>query len=177
MRKGVPIFRKSISYDAAAFATETRSIVNVQDPAEHTRMRRAVARAFTDKALRVHEPLVNEVVNLCIDQLALREGQTLELQHWFTLISFDVITDLAMGESFGSVLKGERHPWPKFFQGAMRMMNLGVPLQRFPTMKKIALAFPPPMMRKLIQDLKIFEDFTRAQIKKSVPFQVHPGIK
>jgi len=174
MRKGVPVFRKSISYDAAAFATETRSIVNVQDPVEHARMRRAVAPAFTDKALQAHEPLVNETVDMCMDQLALRQGQILELRHWITLISFDVIADLAMGESFGSVKTGERHPWPDFFRGALRMMNLGVPLQRFPVIKAVALTFPPPSMKKMVRELKVFEDFTRAQVKKYIfhPFRI-----
>jgi cytochrome P450 len=164
----VPVFRKSASYDAAAFATETRSIVNVQDPAEHARMRRAAGPAFTDKALRGHEPLVNEVVDTCMAQLAGRAGQTLELRYWLTLMSFDIITDLAMGESYGTVRTGLRHPWLEFFRGALRMMNLGVPLQRFPTLKKIALAMPPPDMKKMVRELKVFEDFTREQVKRCV---------
>lgn len=78
---------------------------------DHSRMRCLVAHAFSDKAMREQEPIIQEYVNLLMDKLHERAGQKIDIVSWFNFTTFDLMGDLAFSESFHCLAGSKYHPW------------------------------------------------------------------
>ena len=79
--------------------------------AEHRRLRRLYAPAFTDKAIRVQEPILQRFVSLLLQRLSEQEGQAVDINTWFNYTSFDIMGELTFGESFHCLDRSELHAW------------------------------------------------------------------
>lgn len=69
-------------------------------------MRRLVAHAFSETALREQEPLVLGHLNDLIDhfdKIIARSDPKINIDEWLDRLTFDIVGDLTFGESFGSV--------------------------------------------------------------------------
>ncbi|CAD6446448.1 1bed780c-1914-4f58-812b-d0afbe267ce5 [Sclerotinia trifoliorum] len=81
----------------------------------HRRLRRVQTHAFSDKALVAQEPLIQEYAREFISGLikfsSLTSDNSIDLGEWYTYTTFDLIGDLAFGESFKCVETGQMHPW------------------------------------------------------------------
>lgn len=108
-RKGHDTFVKSSFYDGGSFANQAHSIVTERDPAKHSEMRRFLSNAFSDRSLKEQEHLVAEVIDAFIDQIGAlgNKPEGIDLSIWFNLLTFDIIGELAFGESFGGVRSGK----------------------------------------------------------------------
>ncbi|KAK3343689.1 benzoate 4-monooxygenase cytochrome P450 [Lasiosphaeria hispida] len=173
-RKGHQVFTKSGAYDAAAFTAQTRSVVNERDPVEHARMRKMLAPAFSDRSLREQWPLVTRVCDTFMAEIGkhARDRRTVDLAKYFSLLTFDVITNLALGESFGSIESGKVHPWQTFFMNGARAMGDAIVVLRFPVLKNLLIALQPPQMRAMIKELKMHEAFTVELVRKRQESQI-----
>ncbi|GAB1312409.1 Averantin hydroxylase (Fragment) [Madurella fahalii] len=167
-RKNHGVFIKSPAYDAAAFTAQARSIVNERDPVEHAKMRKMLAPGFSDRAIRQQWPLINQTVDIFIGQLAHRakEGKLVDLTLFFSLVSFDIATSLALGESFHSVEAGKMHPWAAFFKNGARAMGEAVAMMRFPWITKLVLAMKPPQLMAMIKELRMHEAVCIEMVKR-----------
>ena len=68
------------------------SILTVQSKADHARMRRQIAHAFSDKALRKQESLLQLHVGKLITQLRLQAAHgPMDLEAWYNYTTFDAI--------------------------------------------------------------------------------------
>lgn len=118
------------------------SILSAND-ADHARYRRLLAHAFSEKALRQQEHLLQSHITLLIRKLAsFAEGpdtQAIDLVRWLNFTTFDIVGDLALGESFHCLEEGEYHRWVSIiftqFKAAtflvpLRLFGLGKPLRR-----------------------------------------------
>lgn len=76
-------------------------------------MRRVLAPAFSDKALRQQEPLVQGVVDNLISRLkgSCDKNEAADLVKLFHFTLFDLTGLLFFGKSFGCLVNGEYHPW------------------------------------------------------------------
>ncbi|PMD45048.1 cytochrome P450 [Hyaloscypha variabilis F] len=85
--------------------------------ADHARFRKAIGAAFSDKAIRLQEPIINQYVDLLIEKLRQTveenrdERPTVDVVRWLNFTTFDVISDLGWGESFNCLEKQGYHPW------------------------------------------------------------------
>ena len=86
---------------------ETHDIVT-SNAADHARMRRIFAHAFSDRALKLQEPLFLTYVNNLIAKL--REDPTAKqnMVQWYTYTTFDVMSDLTFGEPL-DLFRDETH--------------------------------------------------------------------
>lgn len=104
-RNGHQTFVKSNFYAGGSFAARgLGSIVSERDPTEHGKMRKYLSHAFSDRSLKEQEYLVADVVDEFIDQIGKEgapTGKGINLVTWFNLTTFDIITSLAFGETFG----------------------------------------------------------------------------
>lgn len=79
---------------------------------DHARFRKVMSSSFSDKAIRDQQPIIQEYVDSLIESLrdqSDKEPQNIvQFLNWTT---FDIIGKLALGESFGSLEKGQNHPW------------------------------------------------------------------
>ncbi|KAL8807776.1 MAG: hypothetical protein Q9200_004531 [Gallowayella weberi] len=83
--------------------------------ADHKRIRAVVSRAFSERLLAAQEPLLLEHVALLIHKFRNHAlGPTanpIDLAQWFNFITFDILGDLGLGESFHCVENGVYHEW------------------------------------------------------------------
>ncbi|KAH6643841.1 cytochrome P450 monooxygenase-like protein [Boeremia exigua] len=81
--------------------------------ADHTRLRRNLAHAFSDKALRLQEPLIMSYVDLLIHKIGEQadKGLPVNMMRWYNYTTFDVITDLAFGEPLYCLRDNKYHKW------------------------------------------------------------------
>ncbi|KAK1830712.1 cytochrome P450 [Podospora conica] len=167
-RKGHGIFVKSQAYDAAAFASQTRSVVNERDPAEHARMRKMLSPGFSDRSLRDQWPIINDLVDGLVDELTKRaaSGNTVDMTKVLSAITFDISTSLGFGRSFGAVHSEKEHPWMVFIGNGARAMGEAAAIQRFPWIQKLILALKPPQMIKMIKELEMHEAMCTEMVKK-----------
>lgn len=80
---------------------------------DHARMRRNLSHAFSDKALRSQESLIQEYVNLLVRQLDERAEAKIpiDIMRWYNYTTFDIITDLAFGEPLYCLRDDRYHDW------------------------------------------------------------------
>ena len=86
-----------------------RSIFETRDRSEHDKRRRAWDRGFSIKALDGYSfPITSHSLEL-ERQIAASNGKPLDVSQWFNYFSFDVMGDLAFGQSFDMLQSGEKH--------------------------------------------------------------------
>lgn len=85
----------------------------------HPRLRRLIAPAFSEKALKEQETLLHEAIDKMISRLSdkCHEGPQ-DMVSWFNWCTFDLTGELSFSESFGCLDEGKYHDWIKqIFQG------------------------------------------------------------
>lgn len=93
-------------------ASGVASILSVQSDADHSRYRRLLSHAFSEKALREQEPILKKYVDLLIARLRQNAAKRpLDMVSWYNFTTFDIIGDLTLGEAFGCLDENEYHPW------------------------------------------------------------------
>lgn len=88
------------------------SILGAND-ADHSRIRRLLANAFSEKALHEQKPLLQKYVDLLIASVRVRAiaGESIDISDWLNFTTFDIIGDLSYGESFNCLQSAAYHPW------------------------------------------------------------------
>ena len=78
-------------------------------------MRRLLSHAFSDKALKEQEVIlqthVDELVRGLKDLVNGPENGKTNIVNWYFWIAFDNIGDLSFGESFHCLTTAQYHPW------------------------------------------------------------------
>lgn len=91
----------------------TPSILNANDE-DHARIRKAWSYGFSDKSLKDQEPLIIGHVDTLIEKLGKAASDSsgeINLVKWFDYCTFDIIGDLAFGESFNCMHEDRYHDW------------------------------------------------------------------
>jgi cytochrome P450 len=116
-----PIFFKSPPGQPENLVTT----INLQ---ENQRMRKVVLPAFSERALRTQEPVIIKYAMYLMDKLQEiatapengAEGENINMNDWANFFAFDLIGDLAMGESFGCMEGSAYHPWVKMLYAYLK---------------------------------------------------------
>lgn len=79
---------------------------------DHARIRKAIAPAFSDRALRAQESYLQSYISQMVNGISARcaEGPQ-DIVAWLNWTTFDITGDLAFGEPFGCLQDTEYHPW------------------------------------------------------------------
>lgn len=165
-RKGHQPFIKSDFYDGGSFAAEAHSIVSERDPAKHAVMRKYLSNAFSDRSLKEQEYLVSEVVDLFIKKIGEKGVDGVDLVLWLNLTTFDIIGNLAFGQSFEGVASGTEHFWVSIVVKSLGMGALADCFKRFPYLAAIFMKLFPSLVNKLIADTRRHEAYTMELINK-----------
>ncbi|EXJ59416.1 uncharacterized protein A1O5_12297 [Cladophialophora psammophila CBS 110553] len=132
--------------------TDTRSILVAGD-ADHSRMRRSLAHAFSEKALRGQEDIMQGYIGLLVKRM--REiasssssptspaAAVVDLAKWYNFTTFDLIGDLAFGEPFGCLQSGGYHPWVAMIFGGFKLSAFNQARKRFPWLMPLTQHFLP----------------------------------
>lgn len=96
--------------------------ISMADHYNHARQRKALSYGFSKKALWAQE----EIVQGFVDRLMVKfsefaeKGEEFDIVRWLNFVTFDVIGDLAFGESFGCLERGDFHFWIKVIFDAVK---------------------------------------------------------
>ena len=130
------------------------SIHGANNP-DHARIRRLLSHAFTDKALRQQEPILQSYVDLLMYRL---EGNILasatlaaaiDIGKWYNFTTFDITGDLTFGESFHCLDESQYHPWMSILFSSFKVAALYTSCKYIPGMERLMrLALPQSVIRK-----------------------------
>lgn len=104
-------FIKGDFYEIYGSAYKTGCIGSERDPATHARKKKNLAPAFTTRALSAQEHIVQQYMDVFIrkiEPLSLDSPKGLNLTKWFEMLTFDILGEMAFGESFGCLAEGRR---------------------------------------------------------------------
>ncbi|KAF8467157.1 cytochrome P450, partial [Kalaharituber pfeilii] len=147
-----PPFVKSDFY----FTGDTYNRVNIiteKDIVRHAEVRRLLAHAFSAKALQEQEELIHKHIDLFVQRLGKRyadkekgpDGEHCNLVHWYNFTTFDVIGDLAFGDTaaFGCLENEKPHPFVTMILSSPYVLSLANIFRRYPFMLKLGYFFTP----------------------------------
>lgn len=150
------------------------NIVNADDEA-HSRLRRLLSHAFSEKALRDQEDLIQSYVDLLIEKLngeIAASRPTVDMTRWFNFTTFDIIGDLAFGEPFGCLRDSNYHPWVQMIFSSLKLLAIQRPLGVYPFLAPIMRMLTPKKlteMRKKHFSLSINKVNRRLETKTDRP--------
>ena len=148
-KPGQPNFDKDKRLYRSGF-TDAGSILVAND-IDHSRMRRLLAHAFSEKALRGQEDIMKGYVDLLIKRMREHAGSpnpVVDLSKWYNFTTFDLIGDLAFGEPFGCLESGGYHPWVASIFGGFKLSAFNQARKRFPWLMPVTQYFLPHKLIK-----------------------------
>ncbi|KXX74697.1 putative sterigmatocystin biosynthesis P450 monooxygenase stcF [Madurella mycetomatis] len=129
--------------------------------ADHTRHRRILSPAFSDKSLREQEPIVTKHIARFTQRMRERAGTTVDLVDWFNFTAFDIIGDLTFGEPFGCLEESRMHPWIRFIFANLKVMMYG---QIISTMGTFGAALKMLVPKRLRDQVLQHATFSREKV-------------
>ncbi|KAL9085467.1 MAG: hypothetical protein Q9165_007617 [Trypethelium subeluteriae] len=124
-RPGQPEMSKTTIFQASA-PNKIPSILGATKE-NHARFRKLLSYAFSEKGMREQEPRIKEHVDLLITRLQelAETGESQDVLLWYTRAAFDIIGDLAFGESFHSLSNKKTHDWMRATWDNLRFVMTG----------------------------------------------------
>lgn len=103
------------------------------DARTHARYRRALAPAFSERALGEQMGLVGMYIDLLMEKLGERaeRGEAVDMTRWFNFTTFDLIGDLTFGEALGGLESGDTNVWIERVRKALRALPLILVLREY----------------------------------------------
>ncbi|KAL5872997.1 hypothetical protein ACKVWC_008617 [Pyricularia oryzae] len=125
------------------------------DREAHARQRRILAVGFSASYIVEQESIIHYYVGLLMNRLK-ENGQDgtkpLNMVNWFNWTTFDIVGDLAFGESFGCLETGVYHPWVSLMFTHVKLGAWNYAIAQFPTFSKIIRSFVPKSMTKKVEE-------------------------
>ncbi|PKY04603.1 cytochrome P450 [Aspergillus campestris IBT 28561] len=113
------------------------------DDRTHARYRRALAPGFSEGSLQRQEVIVRGYIDLLVERLraataAGEEGSaTVDISRWYNYTTFDIIGDLAFGDSFGCLQNSRYHFWVQVLYSHFHNAAWANVLRRIPWGEKL----------------------------------------
>lgn len=139
------------------------SILSAND-ADHARYRRLLAHAFSERALREQEYLplayldlltrrLHEIVSSSENHVAV-----VDIVKWLNFTTFDIVGDLALGESFHCLEESKYHGWVSILFTQFKAAALFVSLRFFGLDKPLRMVLPKSLLKKRAEHAKYSKD-------------------
>ena len=155
--RGSPNFPKNPLWMAPA-ENGIHSILSAND-ADHSRYRRLLAHAFSERALVEQEHLIISYINLLISRLrecaSSRDTAVVDLVQWFNFTTFDVVGDLSLGESFHCLEESRYHGWVSILFTQFKAAALFISLRFFGLDGPVKAMLPKSLLRKRTDHAKM----------------------
>ncbi|TVY81603.1 Cytochrome P450 monooxygenase radP [Lachnellula suecica] len=145
---------------------------------EHIRIRKLLAPAFSDGALLEQESLLTHHFDLLVSQLKRQidrpEQGRVDMMAYYNFVTFDIIGDLVLGESFGALEGGEYHPWIRFngvdhsrrnVSESIKLLGLLRLAQNYPAIG-VVFAILQKLMPSFAEKRKLHMKFTKDKVRK-----------
>ena len=143
----------------------------------HRRIRRQLAHAFSDVAIKQQEAILVKYVDVLMVKLdqQTQGGKTVNIVDWFNFMSFDIIGELAYSESFHSLEGSDYHPWVlSIFSGIRGSSFLRFLKQYWPLAPIIKALRINTDINLSVDNLKQTADMTMSRLQTG-PKEKRPG--
>ncbi|GAB1320003.1 Cytochrome P450 monooxygenase astJ [Madurella fahalii] len=133
-------------------------LVTAIDPKLHAAIRKRLSPAFTSTALKSHEPVLHQYVDLLIERLRQtlasgdEDGDEIDVVRWFNYLTFDVFGDLAFAESFECLQRSQYHRWIALIFENLKYNGALISSRFYPVVDWILAKTIPPSLRKAQKD-------------------------
>lgn len=117
--------------DAYDVTDPVRSLHSFRDRQLHDNRRRVWSAAFGDTALRGYEKRIRKYRDMLVATFAASEGKPVNVVQWFNNYSFDIVGDLAFGQSFDMLKKDELHWSVRLLAEGFEPLSYGLPTWMF----------------------------------------------
>ncbi|KAI4217467.1 MAG: hypothetical protein LQ351_000062 [Letrouitia transgressa] len=152
---GKPTAVKSKFYEMYGAGFNSWCIGSERDPKVHGRMKKLLSHAFSTKALIEQEDIIQKSIDAFIEKIG-PESQSpkgLNVGEWYQMVAFDILGDMAFGESFHCIengispsteeakqtetwkliqIKGKPHFWPELILEHLFFITVVDNLRRYP---------------------------------------------
>ncbi|KAH0425313.1 Cytochrome P450 [Colletotrichum camelliae] len=139
--------RASLSefYDMYGSGFESLCVGSERDPKRHSQMKKNLLASFSTKALAQQESIVHSVVDGFIGRLesdgTSRKG--LDMTKWFEMVAFDILGEMAFGESFHCIETGKSHFWSDMIVEHLFFVTVLDNLRRYPVLDALGRRLLP----------------------------------
>ena len=104
-----PIAIKAGFYDAFSAGFSRKDITSERDPQKHGEMKKILSPVFSQRSLLDQESIIAGVIDRfvrIIGEKAPPHSKGINMTKWYEMTSFDVLGEMAFGESFHSLEAG-----------------------------------------------------------------------
>ncbi|KAJ8126041.1 hypothetical protein O1611_g7597 [Lasiodiplodia mahajangana] len=138
---------KEVGFHAPS-ANGVPNIVCQNDIAQHARLRRALSPAFSEKALKAQEPLLQQYADLLITRC--RQAAQLDMAQLLNFATFDIMADFSFGESLHLLERGQYSEWvAKVFDVILPLVQI---IEFYPLLKKVFALIEPEAISRMRHD-------------------------
>lgn len=157
---------KSEFYDIFGAGFEVPCVGSERNPAEHARKKKSLAAAFSTKALTAQEHIVQRCWDDFISKIgpvSQRGPHGVNVVSWFEMVTFDILGEMAFGESFGCVENENHHSWLDLILDHMVEVTLLDNLRRLPLLSVLSRYFLAPITARVRRQ---HAAYSRAKVQK-----------
>ncbi|KAI1355387.1 cytochrome protein [Xylaria sp. FL0043] len=165
---GQPHLVKSEFYDIYGAGFKTGCIGSERDPQQHALKKKNLLAAFSTKALNAQEALVQECWDRFVEKIGPLSRETpggINIVKWFEMATFDILGEMAFGESFHCVENGEHHFWLDLILEHLLEITLVDNLRRFPFLATLGKWILPSLTVKVRNK---HTGYSRKKVQKQV---------
>ena len=103
---------------------------------DHIRFRKALGEGFSERALRAQEGVIRGYIDLFVSRLKEQSkyDESIDLVHWYNLVTFDIIGDLSFGRSFDCLRNARLHSFIKRIVDSMPMLPIFAGAKEYPVL-------------------------------------------
>ncbi|GKZ35393.1 hypothetical protein AbraIFM66950_006022 [Aspergillus brasiliensis] len=135
------------------------TLLSAIHPAKHAHMRKLLAPAFTPRALRAQEAVIQKYVSLLVDRIREQvaataspaDGTEIDMGPWFNFTTFDIFGDLGFGESFECLRDSRYHPWIALLFGSVKAASFVAAARYYPPLEKLLMKCVPRSLHEKSQ--------------------------
>ncbi|KAI2605294.1 cytochrome P450 [Hypoxylon fragiforme] len=162
---GRAVAPKGPFYEVFAAGFSSKCVGSERDPKKHTAMRKMLNPAFSQRGLLEQEEIINGVVDKFVRIIGERGGPGsggVNVTKWFEMNSFDILGEMAFGETFHSLDTGNLHFWAAIVLEHLYVITLFDNLRRIGWLAKAAgYLIPASLMTKNQNSV-----YSRQQVEK-----------
>ncbi|PYI08317.1 cytochrome P450 [Aspergillus sclerotiicarbonarius CBS 121057] len=125
------------------------SLLSAISPSKHAHMRKLLAPAFTPRAVRTQEDVLQKYVALLVDRIRAqveaggKGGTEMDMGPWFNFTTFDIFGDLGFGESFDCLRHSRYHPWIALLFGSVKAASFVAAARYYPLVESLLMKCIP----------------------------------
>ncbi|KAK2728646.1 trichothecene c-15 hydroxylase [Colletotrichum kahawae] len=138
---------------------------------DHARYRRILSHGFSAKSMQDQQPIIKSYIDLLIERLHTIAGRgPLDVVSWYNFTTFDIIGDLAFGESFGCLENSDYHPWVRLIFDDIKVGIYFFVFKSYKLLEPLLKMFvPKSLLDKRVSHYQLIEEKLDRRIAMGTP--------